>query len=451
MKLHSISIIGSGYVGLSTALGFTSKGYAVIASDPDKEKTKKIQEGILPFHEPNLEELLKNAVKTGKLRCVPKCKEAILKTDISFVAVGTPSLPDGNIDLQYIEEASCEIGRALKKKTTYHLIVIKSTVSPTTTENILKPLIETHSSKNCGVDFGLCMSPEFLREGSALQDMLHPDRIIIGEYDKKSGDTLEALLRDFYSENTPPIIRTNLSTAELIKYASNSFLATKISFINTIANICEKTRGADVSIVAKGMGLDKRIGSLFLNAGLGYGGSCFPKDLKALITYSKNIGYHPTLLDSVEGVNKTQPYKAVELCKSFLTDLKEKNIAILGLAFKPDTDDMREAVAVPIIHQFLKESANVTAYDPVAIPNAKSIFQDKIKYATSAIQCLKNADCCILVTEWPEFKNLTPEDFTKNMKQPILIDGRRLYDSGEFGRKMKFAAIGLGEITWSTK
>ena len=447
MKLHNISIIGSGYVGLSTALGFTSKGYAVIVSDPDKEKTKKIQEGSLPFHEPNLEELLKNAVKTGKLRCVPKCKEAILKTDISFVAVGTPSLPDGLIDLQYIEEASCEIGRALKKKTTYHLIVIKSTVAPTTTENIIKPLIEAHSSKNCGVDFGLCMSPEFLREGSALQDMLHPDRIIIGEYDKKSGDTLEALLRDFYSENTPPIIRTNLSTAELIKYASNSFLATKISFINTIANICEKIPGADVLIVAEGMGLDKRIGSLFLNAGLGYGGSCFPKDLKALITYSKNIGYQPTLLDSVEGVNKTQPYKAVELCKSFLTDLKEKNIAILGLAFKPDTDDMREAVAVPIIHQLLKECANITAYDPVAVPNAKSIFQDKIKYASSAIQCLKNADCCILVTEWSEFKNLTPEDFTKNMKQPILIDGRRIYDSGEFCRIMKFAAIGLGEIT----
>jgi len=447
MKLHSISIIGSGYVGLSTALGFTSKGYTVIASDPDKEKTEKIQEGSLPFHEPNLEEPLKNAVKTGKLRCVPKCKEAILKTDISFVAVGTPSRADGNTDLQYVKTAACEIGDALKKKTTYHLIVIKSTVAPTTTGNILKPLIESHSGKHCGIDFGLCMSPEFLREGSALQDVLHPDRIVIGEYDKKSGDTLEALFRDFYAENIPPIIRTNLPTAELIKYASNSFLATKISFINTIANICEKTPGADVSIVAKGMGLDKRIGSLFLNAGLGYGGSCFPKDLNALIAYSKNIGYQPVILDAVKGVNKTQPYKAVELCKSFLADLKDKNIAILGLAFKPDTDDIREAVAVPITHQLLKESAKVTAYDPVAIPNAKSIFQDKIKYATSAIQCLKNADCCILVTEWPEFKNLTPEDFTKNMKQPILIDGRRIYDSGEFSRIMKFAAIGLGEIT----
>ena len=195
------------------------------------------------------------------------------------------------------------------------------------------------------------------------------------------------------------------------------------------------------------MGIDKRIGSLFLNAGLGYGGSCFPKDLKALIAYSKNVGYQAVLLDSVEDVNKTQPYKAVELCKSFLSDLADKNIAILGLAFKPNTDDMREAVAVPIIHQFLKERANVIVYDPVAIPNAKSIFRDKIKYATSAIQCLKNADCCIIVTEWPEFKKFTPEDFTKNMKKPILIDGRRIYNSDEFSRIMKFAAIGLGEVT----
>jgi UDPglucose 6-dehydrogenase len=444
MKQHTISIIGTGYVGLSIALGFTSKGYTVITSDPDNEKTKKIQEGILPFHEPKLQEQLETAVKTGKLTCIMNCEEAILNTNITFVAVGTPNQPDGSIDLQYIKKAACEIGDALKKKKLYHLIVIKSTVAPTTTENILKPLVETHSGKHCGVDFGLCMSPEFLREGSALQDVLHPDRIIIGEYDKKSGDTLEALFRNF-SENTPPIIRTNIPTAELIKYASNAFLATKISFINTVANICEKTPSADATTVAKGIGLDKRIGPLFLNAGLGYGGSCLPKDLKALRAYSKTVGYKPALLDAVENVNKTQPYKAVELCKSFLNDLKDKNIAVLGLAFKPNTDDMRDAVSIPIINQLLKESAKVTAYDPIAIPNAKSIFRDRINYATSAIQCLNNADCCILVTEWDEFEKLKPDEFTKNMKQSILIDGRRIYDPDEFSGKMKFAAIGLGK------
>ena len=372
-------------------------------------------------------------------------EEAILKTSISFVTVGTPSRSDGSIDLQFVEAALCEIGEALRKKTTYHLIVIKSTVTPTTTERVLKPLIESHSGKHCGVDFGLCMNPEFLREGSALQDMLHPDRIVIGEYDKKSGKALEKLFRDFYCEKLPPLIRTTLTTAELIKYASNSFLATKISFINTIANICEKTHSADVSIVAEGMGLDKRISSLFLNAGFGYGGSCFPKDLKALISYSKNIGYQPPLLDAVEKVNKTQSYKAIELCKSLLAELKGKNIAILGLAFKPNTDDMREAVSVPIIRQFLKEGANVTAYDPVAISTAKNIFKDKIKYADSAARCLKNADCCILVTEWNEFKRLEPEDFVKSMKQPILVDGRRIYNPAEFNKKVKFTAVGLGK------
>jgi UDPglucose 6-dehydrogenase len=445
MKLYRISIIGTGYVGLSTALGFTSKSYTVITSDQDKEKTKKIQEGILPFHEPKLLMQLENAVKTGKLKCVLNCEEAIMNSDITFVAVGTPSRADEGIDLHYIEQAACEIGDVLKKKKSYHLLVIKSTVTPTTTEKKLKPLIESHSGKKCGLAFGLCMNPEFLREGSALQDVLHPDRIIIGEYDKKSGDALEALFRDFHAEDTPPIIRTNLPTAELIKYASNSFLATKISFINTIASICEMTPGADVTTVAKGIGLDKRISPLFLNAGLGYGGSCFPKDLKALIAYSKFTGYKPALLDSVENVNRKQPYKAIELCKSFLKDLKNKKIAILGLAFKPHTDDMREAVSIIIIHELIKENANVTVYDPVAISNAKTIYRDKIKYATSAIQCIENADCCVIVTEWDEFRNLKPEDFIKGMKNPVLIDGRRIYDPEEFSKKMSFAALGLGK------
>ena len=234
------------------------------------------------------------------------------------------------------------------------------------------------------------------------------------------------------------------SRDRIIKYASNSLLATKISFINTIANLCEKIPGADVKIVAQAVGLDKRIGPLFLNAGLGYGGSCFPKDVKALIAQAKNLGYHLTLLEEVENINKTQPLKAIQFCKELLGNLKGKHIAILGLAFKPDTDDMREARAIPIINQLIKEGAKVTAYDPVATPTAKTIFKDKIEYANSTIECLKNAECCILVTEWDEFKKLTPEDFIQNMKQPVLIDGRRIYNPEEFSKKLKFAAIGLG-------
>jgi len=441
---YSISVVGMGYVGLSTAVTFAKKGYHVIASTHDSDKVAMINEGTAPFYEPELHEALKEVVKKKMLRVTLDTEEAILSTDITFITVGTPSKPDGSIDLQYIENSVYEIGEALRKKETYHLIVVKSTVLPGTTEKIVKPIIEKRSGKNCGVEFGLCMNPEFLREGSTLQDTLNPDRVVIGEYDKKSGDILESLYRNFHAERVPPVIRTNLATAELIKYASNAFLASKISFINFIASICQKIQGADVKTVAEGMGLDKRIGPLFLSAGLGYGGSCFPKDVKALIAHSKSLGCDPSLLEAVEKINESQPYKAIELCKTFLGDLKDKKIAILGLAFKPNTDDMREARSIPIINQLLKEGAKITVYDPAAIENAKSIFKNKIVYASSAIKCIKGADCCILVTEWEEFKKLKPEDFTENMKQPILVDGRRIYNIEEFSKKIKFAAIGLG-------
>jgi UDPglucose 6-dehydrogenase len=440
-----ISVIGIGYVGLCTAVGFAIKGYSVIASDNDSEKIAKIQEGIPPFYEPNLPSMLKKTIKKGHLTCLAnETKKAILDTEITYVAVGTPSGPDGSIDLQFIETVAHEIGKALCLKSARHVVVIKSTIVPGTTQNTVKPILEEESKKKCGADFGLCMNPEFLRQGSALHDTFHPDRVVIGEYDKKSGDTLEKLYREFYGENVPPIIRATLSTAELIKYASNSLLANKISFINTIANICEKIPGADVKTVAQAVGLDKRIGPLFLDAGLGYGGSCFPKDVKALIACSKALGYNAELLESIENVNKNQPLKAVEFCRQQLCSLQGKNIAILGLAFKPDTDDMREARAIPIVNQLLMEGANVTAYDPVAIPTAKKIFKNKIQYATTAIDCLKNTDAAILVTEWEEFKKLKPHDFTKHMKQPILIDGRRIYNPEIFGKELKFRAIGLG-------
>jgi len=446
VKKPRISVLGIGYVGLCTAVGFASKGYKVITSTHDAKKASKISKGIPPFYEPNLQELLEKTIRNGQLQCLlNQADKAVHETDITFNAVGTPSKPDGSIDLQHIENSTREIGRALNKKDKYHVVVVKSTVVPGTTQSIVKPILEKQSRKRCGSDFGLCMNPEFLREGSAVEDTLNPDRIVIGEHDKKSGDTLESLYSGFYGAKKPPTVRTNLSTSELIKYANNAFLATKISFINTIANMCEKIPGADVTVVAKGIGLDKRIGSLFLNAGLGYGGSCFPKDVKALIAHSKNMCYRPELLEVVENINETQPYKAVQLCKNSLGKLKGKNIAILGLSFKPNTDDMREARSIPIVNQLLKEGANIIAYDPAAVPNAKAIFQNKIQYAHSAIECLKDVDCCILVTEWEEFKKLTPEDFTRNMRRPVLIDGRRIYDPKEFSQKLVFEAIGLGE------
>jgi len=442
---QTISIIGAGYVGLSTSVGFAAKGYTVLIYDNDPAKINLLSKGLSPFYEPELEKHLQQTGKDGFLTSASNVEEAVTNTDITFVAVGTPSKPDGTINLNHIKDSVTEIGKALTKKANYHLVVIKSTVIPGTTINLVKPLLEKYSNKLCSIDFGLCMNPEFLREGSGLYDTIHPNRIIIGEYDKKSGDVLESLYNQFHAEEIPPILRTNLSTAELIKYANNAFLATKISYINTIANICEKIPETDIQTVAKAIGLDKRINPKFLRAGLGYGGSCFPKDLKALIEFSKQNNYNPTLLESVQKVNKQQINHTIELIETELGELADKKIAILGLSFKPDTDDMREARSIPIINQLLSKGAKITAYDPIAIPNAKKIFKNRIQYTTSPINCLKDADCCIIVTEWQEFKKLKPEDFTKNMRTPILIDGRRIINPEEFSKKLKFAAIGHGQ------
>ena len=444
MGTPAISIIGVGYVGLCTGVGFASKGFSVVAADNDSEKIAKLKEGTPTFYEPNLHSLLKETIENGLLHLTNSTEKAVVETEITYIAVGTPSKLDGSIDLKFIEAASYEIGKALSNKTEYHTVVVKSTVVPGTTQNRVKPILERNSQKKCGEGFGLCMNPEFLRQGSAFHDTFHPDRVVIGQYDKNSGDAIERLNRKFYQDDLPPVILTTLSTAELIKYASNSLLATKISFINTIANICEKIPEADVTVVAKAVGMDKRIGPLFLNAGLGYGGSCFPKDVKALIACSKAYGYEPKILESVEEVNETQSLKAVEFCKEQLFSLEGKKIAILGLAFKPDTDDMREARVIPIINQLLKEGANVSVYDPVAIPVAQKIFKNQVQFASSTIDCLTNADAAILVTEWEEFKNLTPNDFSFNMKQAILFDGRRIYNPQVFSKTLKFKAIGLG-------
>jgi UDPglucose 6-dehydrogenase len=439
-----ISIVGMGYVGLCTAVAYANKGYTITAVDKDPKKVASINSGVPPFHEPNLKQLLYEANKNGHINGVLDTEQAIINTGITFITVGTPSNPDGSINLTQIEGAATEIGKALTKKDNYHLVVVKSTVVPGTTENTVKPLLEKHSNKTCGSDFGLCMNPEFLREGSAVHDAQHPDRIVIGEHDKKSGDTLQTLYQKLHHGETIPTVRTNLPTAELIKYANNAFLATKISYINTIANICEKILGADVTTVAQAIGLDQRINPRFLNAGLGYGGSCFPKDVKAIITYSNKLGYTPKLLQAAHDVNEKQANHAIEKTKNKLKTLKGKTIAILGLAFKPDTDDMREARSIPIINQLLLGGAKVTAYDPVATSTAKHIFGNKISYASSAINCLKDADCCIIVTEWQEFKLLKPETFKQHMKQPILIDGRRIYNPTEYSKKLEFEATGFG-------
>ncbi len=441
--MYKTSIIGAGYVGLCTAVCLANKGYKTTISDLKKDRIKLIQSGHPPFYEPHLSELLMKAVRSGDLLATSDREKAVLNSDITFITVGTPSKPDGTADLQYIRGSAEEIGRALREKDGYHLVVVKSTVPPGTTEYVVKPILEGASGKKVGENYGLCMNPEFMREGSAIHDILEPDRVIIGEYDERSGKTLETFYHGFYS-GRPHILRMGLASAEMVKYATNAFLATKVSFINSIASICEGVPNLNVTQVAKAVGMDHRISPLFLEAGCGFGGSCFPKDLRALIAFSKRLGYNPSLLEAVLEVNERQAMRIVELARRGLGDLKGKRVAILGLSFKPNTDDVREAPSIRIINLLLRGGASICAYDPMAIEKAKSIFNGRVDFARSSIECLRGADCCMVLTEWDEFKNLRPSTFMKYMKTPLVVDGRRIYDPSEFSEKLRYFAIGVG-------
>ena len=330
-----ISFVGLGPVGLCTAVCFAAKGYKVTASEIDKTKAIQIKRGKPPFYEQNLKEMLQETINNENLKIVTSNEEAVLQSDVTLITVGTPTKQDGNMNLTYVINASKDIGKALKKKEETQFIAVKSTVTPGTTLNVVKPTLEKYSGKKCGKDFLLCFNPEFLSEGNAIRGTLNPDYIAIGGYNQKSTETLENLYKEFHKENLPPIIKTNIPTAELIKYANNAFLATKISLINTIANICEKTPGADVTKVAEAIGNDHRINPYFLEAGLGWGGSCFPKDLKAFIAYSKKLGYNPTLIQATIETNQNQIKFTMQKIKQELKTIKGKRIAVLGLAFKP--------------------------------------------------------------------------------------------------------------------
>jgi len=440
-----IAVVGSGYVGLTVGVCFASRGFRVFCVDVDVERVQRINRGEAPFYEPQLGGLLRGAVNRGLLSSTTDVAEAVADADFSFICVGTPSLPDGHVDLSQVRAAASAVGRALRDKSGYHVVVVKSTVVPGTTLGVVLPLLERESGKKLGNGFGLAVNPEFLSEGSAVDNFLHPDRIVIGCCDERSENALEQLYGEFYGDDMPPVVRVSPSTAELIKYASNAFLAMKVSFINTIANICERTPGADVVDVARGIGLDRRIGRLFLRAGLGYGGPCFPKDIRALVSYSKDVGYEPVLLEAVERVNELQPLRAVELAKRLVGSLRGRRVAVLGLSFKPNTSDMRDAISIKLIRRLLNEGAEVVVYDPAAMDEARKIFGSSVAYASSARECIRGADCCIVVTEWDEFKELSPDDFLGEMRFPAVVDGRRIYDPEIFRRKLRFAAIGLGQ------
>lgn len=441
-----ISIFGFGYVGLATAVCLARKGHTIVGIDPDREKVEKIMGGTAPFFEPDLDANLKKAISQKALTASTD-PSSNSQSDIAYITVGTPSNSDGSINLSYVHAAAKDIGRSLRYTSGYQLIVIKSTVTPGTARNILRPVVEEESGKALGAGFGLCSNPEFLREGRAIYDTENPDRIIIGGDNAHAVTLLEQFYQEYHRPKIPPIIKTTHENAELIKYANNAFLATKVSFINTIADIAQVTPGADVTTIAKGIGLDARIGSRFLDAGLGWGGSCFPKDLGALVAYGTASGYEPQLLEAAVRTNQNQWKVAVELAKKAIRQsLQGKRIAVLGLSFKPDTDDMRNAVSISLIQGLLRNGATVAAYDPTALGNARTIFKDKIEYAKSSTDCLMAADCCIIATEWEEFKNLPPQVFLEKMKHPIVVDGRRIYNPDEMIHAgIMYSAVGLGK------
>jgi UDPglucose 6-dehydrogenase len=412
-----ISIIGSGYVGLVTAVCFAELGNKVICLDVDRKKVEMINRGKPPFYEQGLKELLEKHINKNLIATV-NYEQAIINSKISFICVGTPQI-EGGIDLSLVREASANIGRELKKKKDYHIIVMKSTVLPLTSEKIVIPIIEEYSRGKAGEKFGYAVNPEFLREGKAIHDFMNPDKIVIGAFDEKSRGEVEKLYKNFKCN----FLYTDLKTAEMIKYANNAFLATKISFSNEIGNIC-KQLGIDSYVVMRAIGYDYRINPHFLNSGLGYGGSCLPKDLNALINKARALEYEPVLLEAVVKINEEQPIKMINLLEKKLEiKIKDRKIALLGLAFKNDTDDVRESRAIPIIKMLKEKGAKISAYDPKANENMRKLYPD-IEYCSSAREALKEAEACLILTEWEEFSRLK-EEF-EVMKNKLVIDGRHI-------------------------
>jgi len=434
-----IVVIGLGFVGLSLASVLASKGNNVIGIDVDVKKCKKICNGITPFFEPDLEKTLKIGLK--KKLTISDDFSLVKDSDMIFVAVGTPQKSNGAIELSMIKKAVTSIGRILAKSKKKPIVLIKSTVTPGTMQNVILPILEKRSGKKAGKEFGLISNPEFLQESSAIRDTKFPHVIVLGGYQTKFMKKTKKIFSKLHPN--VPITITNHQTAEMIKYANNSFLATKISFINQLSNICQNIPGANIDDIAKTIGLDPRIGALFLNAGPGYGGSCLPKDMKALISFADKIGINPTLLNAVEKINQKQIQNIISLMEKTLGTLASKRITVLGTAFKPNTDDIRDSIAIELIKKLLKKKSRITIYDPKAIKNTKSVFGEKIIYARSITDALNKSQCAILMTHWKQFERFNNNSL-KHMSRKFVIDCRRILVKKEL--QAEYHAIGIGKI-----
>jgi len=435
-----VAIVGSGYVGLVTGTCFAEVGIDVMCVDIDKKKIENLKNGIIPIYEPGLEEMVHRNTKKGRLQFTTSIAEALEDCEVLFSAVGTPPGEDGSADLQYVLSVARDCGKHMKD---YVLVVTKSTVPVGTALKVKNAIQEELDKRGVNIPFDVASNPEFLKEGAAIDDFLKPDRIVVGLDSPRAEDLMKSLYKPF-TLNGHPVIFMDITSAEMTKYAANSMLATKISFMNDIANLCEIV-GADINMVRKGIGSDSRIGNKFIYPGIGYGGSCFPKDVKALIHTAEGFNYELKVLKAVEAVNHDQ--KSVlfnKVMKHFNGNIKGKTIAIWGLSFKPQTDDMREAPSLVIIEKLLAAGAKVKAYDPVAMKEASHTLGESITYAEEQYEALIDADCLLLVTEWSEFKFPNLKIMRKLLNQPVIFDGRNIYDAAEMKRnEFSYFCIGI--------
>jgi len=433
-----ICIVGAGYVGLATGVMFGKLDHEVVIADIDESRVRIVNSGKSTFYEPSLERELARLVKSGSILATTDVKGAVSKSRFIFICVQTPSMPSGRIDIGPVKSAARTVALALRGSKDYSIVVVKSTVVPGTTDTVVRKIVETTSKRSAGKDFGLCMNPEFLQEGTALKDSMTPSRIVVGSIDERSGSSLMRLYSPIKSEK----IRTDLRTAEMIKYASNAFLATKISYANDIANMCVRL-GIDSDHVLSAVGKDPRIGPLFLKPGLGFGGSCLPKDVKALKDRVRQEGYRSRILDALLAVNDLQPGEAVWMLEREIGSLEGKRIAVLGLAFKGGVDDIRETRATPLIQALLSKRARVIAYDPMAMGQFIQVMPT-IDYASSAAECLRGADACIIQADWDAFKKLSRKEFSE-MRNAVVVDGRRCLNAAKVKKAgAKYIGIGYG-------
>ena len=440
-KKHHLSFIGAGYVGLVSGTALAEIGHQVILVDNNKEKIVKLKKGVMPIYEPGLDKLVAKNVKAKRLSFTSSLKDAVNDSDVIFIAVNTPPLSSGKADLSYVAAAAREIAEVA---TSYKVVVDKSTVPVQTGERVAQTITQYTKRgphhKGAKIDFDIVSNPEFLREGSAIKDFLEPDRIVVGVSNQRA----EKIMREIYAPIDAPFIVTDVKSAELIKHASNSFLALKISFANALARICELS-GANIDRVAQGMGMDSRINTHFLNAGIGYGGSCFPKDVSAFITIAEELGYKFGLLEEVEQINQQARKLFLQKIEQALWVIKGKKIAVWGLAFKPNTDDMRNAPSVPMIEHLHNDGASVHAYDPEATITAKVELGNKTTYCKDMYEPLKDADALIILTDWDEFREPNWDKVSSLLKNPIIIDGRNMFDPAAMAAKgFVYHSVGRG-------